>query len=214
MSVVEKDQIGYGWAKVDFSEHENANDVIAKINEEYTNGIGRHSNSIKRFFNLANGDIVVVPLSKAIAIGIVNGKKSFDQNLAKTKACNLISVNFFRTNNGHILRIPRKSLTQGFESRLKVRKSNTNLNDFKEEITRIIDSIESNGAYKQETYLLEKISEAEQKFKKDLLTSITSGTTWLSAGGNGLEQLVKELLIIEGYTATIQPAVSKLKCNT
>ena len=34
MSVVEKDQIGYGWAKVDFSEHENANDVIAKINED------------------------------------------------------------------------------------------------------------------------------------------------------------------------------------
>lgn len=205
MSVLENDHIGYGWAKVNFSEHKNATDVISKINEEYTNGIGRHSNSIKRFFNLENGDIVVVPLSKAVVIGIVNGKKSFDQNLAKTKACNLVSVNFFRTNNGHILRIPRKSLTQGFESRLKVRKSNTNLNDFKEEIARIIDSIESNGAYKQETYLLEKISEAEQKFKKDLLTSITSGTTWLSAGGNGLEQLVKELLIIEGYTAAIQP---------
>jgi len=205
MSVLENDYIGYGWAKVNFSEHKNATDVISKINEEYTNGIGRHSNSIKRFFNLENGDIVVVPLSKAVAIGIVNGKKSFNQNLAKTKACNLVSVNFFRTNNGHILRIPRKSLTQGFESRLKVRKSNTNLNDFKEEIARIIDSIESNGAYKQETYLLEKISEAEQKFKKDLLTSITSGTTWLSAGGNGLEQLVKELLIIEGYTAAIQP---------
>ncbi|MFM6905989.1 MAG: restriction endonuclease [Acinetobacter tjernbergiae] len=205
ISVLEQDYIGYGWTKVDFSKYENATDVIAKINEEYTNGIGRHSNSIKRFFNLVSGDIIVVPLSKAIAIGIVNGKKSFDQDLGKVKACNLISVNFFRTNDGHILRIPRKSLTQGFESRLKIRKSNTNLNDFKEEITRIINSIESNGAYKQETYLLEKISEAEQKFKKDLLASITSGTTWLSAGGNGLEQLVKELLIIEGYTAAIQP---------
>lgn len=205
ISVLEQDYIGYGWTKVDFSKYENAADVITKINEEYTNGIGRHSNSIKRFFNLVSGDIIVVPLSKAIAIGIVNGKKSFDQDLGKVKACNLISVNFFRTNDGHILRIPRKSLTQGFESRLKIRKSNTNLNDFKEEITRIINSIESNGAYKQETYLLEKISEAEQKFKKDLLASITSGTTWLSAGGNGLEQLVKELLIIEGYTAAIQP---------
>ena len=30
-----------------FSKYENATDVIAKINEEYTNGIGRHSNSIK-----------------------------------------------------------------------------------------------------------------------------------------------------------------------
>ncbi|MEE9903739.1 MAG: restriction endonuclease [Acinetobacter haemolyticus] len=205
MSVIDKDYAGYGWAKVDFSKYEIASDVIAKINEEYVDGIGRHSNSIKRFFNLAAGDIVVVPLSKAIAIGIVNGKKTFDQNLAKAKACNLISVNFFRTNNGHILRIPRKSLTQGLESRLKVRKSNTNLSDFKDEITRIVDSIESNGAYKQETYLLEKISEAEQKFKTDLHASITSGTTWLSAGGTGLEQLVKELLVIEGYTAMIQP---------
>lgn len=204
ISVIEKDCIGYGWAKVDFSNCDNADQVIVQINERYENGIGRHSNSVRRFFNLVEGDIVIVPLPKAIAIGVVNGKKSFDLSQAKNKACNLISVNFFRTSEGRVLRIPRKSITQGLESRLKVRKSNTNLIEFQDEINRIIDSIKSNGAYKQETHILEKVAEAENNFKQDLLKSITSGTTWISAGGIGLEQLVRELLIIEGYTASIQ----------
>ncbi|SFP51029.1 restriction system protein [Nitrosomonas cryotolerans] len=204
MSVLNKDYIGYGWAKVNFSEYETAPEVIQKINQEYPQGIRRHTNKVKRFFNLESGDIVIVPLSKAITIGVVNGKKCFDISLAKDQACNLISVNLFRTHDGHILRIARKTLTQGLESRLKIRAANANLTEFKDEIERIIQSIESNGAYKQETYLLEKISEAETVFKENLLKSIISGTTWLSAGGNGLEQLVKELLKIEGYTASIQ----------
>ena len=204
ISVLEKECIGYGWTKIDFSNCESATQVIEQINERYEKGISRHGNSVRRFFNLSEGDIVIVPLPKAVAIGIVNGKKSFDFSQAKNKACNLISVNFFRTSEGRVLRIPRKSITQGLESRLKVRKSNTNLIEFKDEINRIVDSIKSNGAYKQETHILEKVAEAESNFKHRLLKSITSGATWLSAGGNGFEQLVKELLIIEGYTANIQ----------
>lgn len=204
ISTVEKDCIGYGWAKIDFSIHENVKQVIQQINEKYEDGIGRHGNKVRRFFNLTKGDIVIVPLPKAIAIGVVDGKKSFDSSLAKNRSCNLISVNFFRTSEGRILRLPRKSLTNGLESRLKIPTANVDLSDFKDEITKIIDSIKLNGAYKQETYILEKIAEAENSFKRELLASITSGTTWLSSGGIGLENLVKELLKIEGYTASIQ----------
>lgn len=204
LSTIEKDYIGYGWAKVDFSICDNVTHVIEKINHNYTDGIGRHSNSVKRFFNLSKGDIVIVPLSKAIAIGVVSGEKSFDISLANKKSCNLISVNFFRTADGHVLRIPRKSVTNGLESRLKARKSNTSLLEFKDEINRIVSAIKSKGAYKQETYILEKIAEAENVFKQNLLMSIKQGNTWLSAGGLGLEQLVKELITIEGYTASIQ----------
>lgn len=203
-SIIEKDFVGYGWKKVDFSKCETVNQVIQQINDKYENGIGRKTNSVKRYYNLAKGDVVIVPLTKAIAIGIVNGNKSFDIKLSNDKACNLVSVSFFRTTDGHILRIPRKSITQGLESRLKFRQSNVSLIEFKEEIERIIESIKLNGAYKQETYILEKVDEAENKFKQDLLQSITSGTTWLSAGGIGMEQLIKELLTIEGYTANIQ----------
>ena len=147
---------------------------------------------------------MIVPLAKSIAIGIVSGKKTFDLSLTDKKACNLINVNFFRTNEGHILRIPRKSLTHGLESRLKIQAHNTNLKEFKDEIERIIESIASNGTYKQESYLLEKIAEAEASFKENLLKSLTTGTTWLAAGGEGLELLILELLKIEGYTAKKQ----------
>lgn len=204
ISIVEKDFIGHGRAKVDFSEYENISQVIDEINKLYPEGIGRKKNSVKRFFNLKKGDIVLVPIPNAITLGVVNGKKYFDSNEIKNKACNLISVNFFRTNEGRIVRIPRKSLTQGLESRLRLRQSNADLTEFKDEIVRIIESIKINGAYKQETHILERVAEEEDKFKHDLLVSITSGTTWLSAGGNGLEKLIKELLIIEGYTANIQ----------
>ncbi|OUY07776.1 restriction endonuclease [Acinetobacter populi] len=201
---INKGYIGYGRARVNFSTYQSVTDIVQAINEKYENGIGRNTNNISRFFNLQKGDVVVVPLSKAITIGIVEGEKSFDLNLAKDKACNLIAVNFFRTVDGHILRIPRKDLSQGLESRLKSRTTISNLNIYKDEIHRIIDSIESQGAYKQDTYLLEQIAESEINFKNNLLSAITSGKTWLSAGGNGLEHLVKELLEAEGYNAKIQ----------
>jgi len=204
ISIIETDRVGYGWSKVNFSNFSTLPEVIKEIKQQYVKGIGRSTNRIKRFFNLTEGDIVIVPLAKSIAIGIVSGKKTFDLSLTDKKACNLINVNFFRTNEGHILRIPRKSLTHGLESRLKIQAHNTNLKEFKDEIERIIESIASNGTYKQESYLLEKIAEAEASFKENLLKSLTTGTTWLAAGGEGLELLILELLKIEGYTAKKQ----------
>ncbi|TCB47344.1 restriction endonuclease [Acinetobacter sp. ANC 4779] len=204
ISIIEKDRIGYGWSKVQFSEFSNLPDLIQEIKQQYVKGIGRSTNRIKRFFNLSEGDIVVVPLTKSIAIGIVSGKKSFDITLTDKKGCNLVDVSFFRTNDGHILRIPRKSLTTALESRLKVQSHNVNLKEFRDEIERIVESISSNGTFKQESYLLEKIAEAEVKFKENLLKSLTTGSNWLAAGGDGLELLILELLTIEGYTAKKQ----------
>lgn len=204
ISIIEADRVGYGWSKANFSEYSTISELVQKIKQEYVKGIGRSTNRIKRFFNLSEGDIVIVPLTKSIAIGVVSGKKSFDINLTDKKGCNLVDVNFFRTNDGHILRIPRKSLTNGLESRLKIQSHNISLKEFKDEIERIVESISSSGIYKQESYLLEKIAEAEANFKENLLKSLTTGLTWLAAGGDGLELLILELLKIEGYTAKKQ----------
>lgn len=201
--VLDKGFIGYGWDRVDFSKFDNENDLIKQFSQQYPNGIGRHTNNIKRYYNLKKGDIVIVPLFKSIAIGVVDGEKKFDITLSQNNACNLISVDFFKTEDKHLALIPRGLLTQGLESRLKLRTSIANLNVFKDNICDLIDAIKNKGFYEHETYILEREEKEKSNFKQKLLQFITSGKTWISAGGNGLERLVKELFEIEGYTAKI-----------
>ncbi len=111
ISIIETDRVGYGWSKVNFSNFSTLPEVIKEIKQQYVKGIGRSTNRIKRFFNLTEGDIVIVPLAKSIAIGIVSGKKTFDLSLTDKKACNLINVNFFRTNEGHTTNPKKVSYT-------------------------------------------------------------------------------------------------------
>lgn len=68
--------MGVGWGRADFSQHASAEEVLKTLKD-----VGRNSNSIRYFFNLSVGDIVVVPLYRAIAIGIVSGNKRFVLNL-------------------------------------------------------------------------------------------------------------------------------------
>lgn len=202
--VLEKDFVGYGWDRVDFSKCYNEDELFQQFSQQYPNGIGRQKNIIKRYYNISEGDIVIIPVFKAIVIGIVDGKKKFNATLSKHNACNLISVNFFKTKDNHLVLIPRVELSQDLQDRLKVRPSNANFNEFQGSIHTIIDSIKSEGGYEQKTYILEREKKEISIFKQKLLKSITSGKTWLSAGGIGLEHLVEELFTIEGYKADIQ----------
>lgn len=68
--------MGVGWGRADFSQHASAEKVLKTLKD-----VGRNSSSIRYFFNLSVGDIVVVPLYRAIAIGIVSGNKRFVLNL-------------------------------------------------------------------------------------------------------------------------------------
>lgn len=202
--ILEKGYIGYGWRKVNFSVHDSANSVIDSIKQQYEDGIGRKRKSVVRFFNLGAGDLVIVPISKAIIIGQVQGEKSFNLDFAKDYAANLVKVEWFRNKDGLLLRIPRKDLTSALETRLKIRTSNACLKQFKSEILTIVDDIQKNGAYQQQSQLLEQIEKAEKLFKEKLYTALCQGNNWLAAGGYGLELLLKELLMIEGYEANIQ----------
>ncbi|WP_198344831.1 restriction endonuclease [Neisseria chenwenguii] len=74
------------------------------------------------------------------------------------------------------------------------------MNDFKEEILTIIQNLKEKGSYQANSYLTEQETAAEEAFKQELLESLANGNTRLAAGGNGLEQLIKELVEIEGYT--------------
>lgn len=96
--------MGVGWGRADFSQHASAEEVLKTLKD-----VGRNSNSIRYFFNLSVGDIVVVPLYRAIAIGIVSGNKRFVPEFANLNACNQVSVDFFCNDDGKIIRIPRNN---------------------------------------------------------------------------------------------------------
>lgn len=203
LSVVKKGFVGYGRKKVNFSEFTNSKDVIEAINLRYESGIGRNTNNVTRFFNLKAGDIVIVPLTKSFAIGKVVGDKFFDETYADEMACNLVRVEFLQV-NGHVLRIARSQLSTVLQTRLRIRTAVASLQKFKAEIDKIIEDVENNGAYKQDSYYIGQVAEAIDNFKKKILFSIKKGETGLEAGGKGLEHLIEELLKLNGYSTNIE----------
>lgn len=203
-SVVKQGFVGVGWASVDFSQYETAGDILKALEGQGKN-IGRKSNIIRNFTGLKQDDIVIVPLYRSIAIGMVSGKKRHSAEAAKHHACNQISVEFLKTKEGKPFYIARKELSQGLESRLKIRMTVAKLDNFKEEILNIMAKARENGAYQASSLILEKENAERENFRSSLLSAIRNGHTKLDAGGTGMEKLVKELLEIEGYQASIQP---------
>ncbi|CAM5203111.1 hypothetical protein OURE66S_03300 [Oligella ureolytica] len=199
--LLEQDMIGHGWSQVNFSEANSLDELFSTFHEKKLT-LGRRRNQIKRFFSVKEGDIVVVPLSRSIAIGHATGKKHYGQGI--TNGANRIEVNFLRhENNKSVIRIPRRKLTQALSSRLKIRMSVIYLEEFQDEIHRLIEEITTNGATQFDTRMDELESKALQELKNQLLTNIQSGKTYLESGGFGLEKLVMELLQTEGYGAKI-----------
>ncbi|GAB2991741.1 restriction endonuclease [Psychrosphaera aestuarii] len=192
---------GYGWGQANFSAFDSINAICDYL---ASNGIvvGRHRNQMKRFYELKNGDVVVIPVHRAIVLGKVQGAKSYGQGIQYGE--NRVSVNYFKDEQGSVIRIPRSKLSQGLESRLKIRMSIASLNDFRDEITEYVSQLETDNKVCFDSIFQQKKDAAIESFKQNLLSNIVNGNTTLKSGGCGLEQLVKELLEIEGYTAHIE----------
>lgn len=146
---------------------------------------------------------MVVPSGKSLSIGVVKGEKVFKPEW-ENRACNLVSVEFYMS-KGSVFKIKRGDLLQKLESRLKVKTAIADLVKFQDEIREIIDSIsEDEDIYQSCNIYTKHVKAAEKNFKDELLQSIRNETIRLSAGGNGLERLIKELLEIDGYKAKIK----------
>jgi len=198
--LIEKGLIGYGWQDIDFSEFKDIDDLFK--NGFAGKNIGRKRNQIKRFFNLKEGDLVVVPFFKSIAIAKVIGKKSFDSSVSK--GSNQISVSYLKDSKGNVFISREKYLSTALQSRLRIRMSNANLKDFSDEIMTQVSSLEKGAALTWETKMVDEEAKLAEKFKLDLLKRLKSGKgLGLSTGGDGLEKLIQEILIIQGYTAEI-----------
>ncbi|EDQ02027.1 restriction endonuclease [Shewanella benthica] len=191
---------GYGWEYIDFSSFVTFSNLMEHVTGQ---GIdtGRRRNQMSRFFHIKEGDIVVVPVHRAIVIGVATGEKGYQHEGGY--GSNRVVVNYFTDEQGEAITIPRAKLTQGLESRLKIRMTVISLNEFEEEITTYVDQLLENNKVCFDSLFQQKRDLAVSVFKEQLLSNLRTGATTLKSGGYGLEELIKELMEIEGYTASI-----------
>jgi restriction system protein len=196
---VNRERIAIGWSWIDFTQYDNANEIIAKIGKH----IGRSANQIKRFVGVKQGDIVIVPLYKSVAIGIATDTKLYSSEDERKDRSNQIAVEFFKRDNKPII-IPRDIFSEKFQRRLRVQGMTVNsLDEFKDEIEKIISGLNSGEIVSWNDRVIEETEKLANTFKANLLKNIQHGKINLQAGGVGLENLVKELLEIDGYTARV-----------
>lgn len=193
--------VGYGWGAVNFSEIHSEKQLLESFAEKGIN-LGRQKNQVLRFYKLKAGDLVVVPTYRSIVIGQVTGRKSF--GIGVKFGDNRVSVDFYKNKDGELLKIERTELGTDFASRLKIRMSVVYLNEFKDRIEQIVSKLELGEGFSFNSHIEELEKEQRLAFKKTLLQNLRKGYVNLKSGGIGLENLVKELLEIEGYTASIE----------
>lgn len=199
--LIKNSQIGYGWASVNFSQFETVKDLIEKGFQGI--GRGRQTNQIKRYFNLKQGDYVIVPFSGTIAIAEVVGHKShYPITEGLQYGENRISVRYLKHKDGYF--IPRGNLSTALQNRLKIRMTVCDLNEFSDELYKHIESIKNDKLYTWNNEQELKIQQNTENFKVDLLSRLRSNKDInLQSGGIGLEHLIKEILEAKNYTARI-----------
>lgn len=200
-NLIEQQQVGYGWASVDFSQFETVKDLFEQGFKDINRG--RHTNQIKRYFNLKQGDYVIVPFSGTIAIAEVVGEKSHHPNIEGISyGENRITVTYLKHKDGYF--IPRSSLSTALQNRLKVRMTVCDLSEFSDELYKHIESVKNNTLYTWDTEQEQKLQKNTETFKKDLLARLRNNKEMnLKSGGIGLEKLIQEILEAKGYTAYI-----------
>lgn len=201
-ALIQRDIVGVGWSDFNFAEIGDAEETIRQINADY--GIGRWGNQIRRFYQIAECDVVVAPLPYSVAIGRATGDLFFDQDHYNDDRANQRRVHFPRNTEGSLLTVPRASFSEAFQRRLRVQGMTVNdLGEFRDEIQKALGSLEGGTSYHWSNRLLEAVAERQKGFKEKLLENIRSGKTNLETGGVGLENLVHELLTIDGYKAEV-----------
>ncbi|CAM4353215.1 restriction endonuclease [Pseudoalteromonas ostreae] len=200
--LAEQSLAGYGWREINLSQFNSFTEIDKYIKDKEID-IGRQRNQIKRFFDIAEGDIVIVPVYRAILVGIATGDKSFAEK--PWNGANRVSVNFFKKAGGSVVKIPRYELTEGLQSRLKIRMSIANLNEFKDEIIGYVDKLQRNLEIRFDSEFQIRVESELKSIERGLLDRLITGKSRLEAGGYGLEKLIAELLEIDGYQAHVMP---------
>lgn len=200
VELISEGYAGIGWGQLPLCRFETA-DVLYKHLESTQQSVGRSGNQLRRFIEVKQGDLIVVPAPARIYIGIATGKKQFCAD--KPWGENQIEVKFPCDADNEPISIARTDLKQGLQSRLRIRLTVADLDYFKDEIIERYNDIKNNVSSGALSKINKQSGEILEQFKAKLLDNLRNRNHYLEAGGQGLEHLVKELLEIEGYTAVI-----------
>jgi restriction system protein len=148
--------------------------------------------------------VIVVPYwGGTVAIGIAGSEEFYDSKYEKQDGCNQRRVDWPTDTAGKVRLLPRGNLSEGLQTRLKIRISIADLIEFKEELDTVLESLTAGKVYSWTEETAKKQEQVIERAKVQLLKNIQSGKTSLASGGIGLERLVKELLIIDGFNAEV-----------
>jgi len=200
LNLVKDSLAGYGWSRVDFSACVSVEELMASFKQQNLE-VGRRKKAIKRFYNIKQDDVVIVPMNRAFAIGIATNTKAYAPEVKN--GANQIQLKYLKDSQGQLVKIPRKEVSEALSTRLKVRAAVVGISEFKDEIELLIEQIAEKGYVSYSSRIDDQEAEAIAAFKKQLLANIRSGKTNLESGGYGLEKLVLELLNLEGYSGKI-----------
>jgi len=200
VELISEGYAGIGWGQFQLCNFTTADELYKHL-ESTQQSVGRSGNQLRRFIEVKQGDIIVVPAPARIYIGIATGKKQFCAD--KPWGENQIKVDFPCDAENEPISIARTDLKQGLQSRLRIRLTVADLDYFKDEIIERYNDIKNNVSSGALSKINKQSGEVLEQFKAKLLDNLRNRNHYLEAGGQGLEHLVKELLEIEGYTAVI-----------
>lgn len=189
--------VGIGWGGIRFEDFKDIDALLEEVGK--TGWLGRRSSQLRHFKAIKKGDVILVPLPWHVAIGVATGEEKYDEKFVAQNACNQKSVEFLKDAQGKVRLIPRTEFQLPLQSRLKIRITVADLTGFAEDIENVKRRTEAGTSRQDEAMLKEQ--EEGLRFREVLLENIRSGkNTYLEAGGAGLENLVKELLLTSGYS--------------
>jgi predicted Mrr-cat superfamily restriction endonuclease len=200
--------VAVGWSEINFSEFdkERIEHLLGSVEKEYYNSegilpqvIGRQLNQVRRFHNINKGDYIIIPFYNSIRLAIADDKILYDESVYDNDLANQRKVSYQYSGDTYKT-IPRDVLSEAFQRRLRVRGSTvSDLYEFKDEIEKLF----SQDNYSWTSDFEDKENELKALLKAKLLNKIRIGKTNLKTGGLGLEYLVKELFICEGYKTEV-----------
>lgn len=200
--------VAVGWSDINFSEQNSSKEIFNKLpylKDMAPQAAGRHRSQIDRFLNIRENDRILVPHWDSICLALARNQRKYNESTYEIDQSNELFVEYLKDSKGEILSIPRDSISEGLQRRIRVRGMTiSDLNEFYLEIENLFEvAKKEKTAYSWKDGIEEIRCGREKTFKASLLKNIQSGNTNLKTGGIGLERLILELIESEGYKAYI-----------
>lgn len=206
--LLKNEVVAVGWSKMDFTLYKDNKEKFDKVLDKlyFTNSElaastkGRWKNQSFRFCSIKKDDYIVVPYHQYIILAKATGEQIYKPSVINLDLANQQRVHFLRDIKNKLIKIPRNNLPDKMQRRLRVPGSIvSDFADFKDEIDKIFES----GEFSYKSVHDMQKEKSIQNFKEKLLNNIQNGNTNLRAGGRGLEELVSELLNLDGFETRI-----------